>query len=62
MFEIYIQSGEFIGEKSNIWISVFKDFLIPAFGVGIPLYIFYKGISSQRKEDEVKQGKTMRKG
>ncbi|MCF2501035.1 hypothetical protein [Dyadobacter chenhuakuii] len=54
MFDIYIQSGEFIGEKSNIWVSLFKDFLIPALSVGIPLYIFYTGISSQRNEDEAK--------
>lgn len=51
MFEIYFQSGEFIGESSNFWVSVCKDFLLPALGVGVPLYIFYVGINNQRKDD-----------
>lgn len=61
MFKLYFQSGEFYGESGNFWISVFKDFLIPLLGVGVPLGLFYLGIKKerektdqQRMEDELK--------
>jgi hypothetical protein len=61
MFRIYFQTGQFYGDQGISWISIFKDFLIPLAGVGIPLLMFYLGLKQerikadqQRKIDEAK--------
>ncbi|SKC14796.1 hypothetical protein [Dyadobacter psychrophilus] len=50
MFDLYFQSGDFYNDGGS-WI---KDLLIPLLGVGVPLWIFYKGIESQRFQDQQK--------
>jgi hypothetical protein len=49
MFRFYFQSGEFHGDQGSFWIGVFKDFLIPLAGVGVPLLLFYWGLRLERK-------------
>ncbi|WP_426295363.1 hypothetical protein ACN9ML_11905 [Dyadobacter endophyticus] len=49
MLRFYFQSGEFHSDQGNFWIGVFKDFLIPLAGVGVPLLLFYLGLRQERR-------------
>lgn len=51
MFKFYFQTGEFLKDNFDIW----KDFLIPLLGVGIPLWIFYEGTKKQNKIERLKK-------
>ena len=55
MFKFYFQSGEFYADQSISWIGLFKDFLIPLAGVGVPLLLFYLGIRQERKRTDLQR-------
>lgn len=61
MFRFYFQSGEFHGDQGSFWIGVFKDFLIPLAGVGVPLLLFYWGLVQERRRADAQRSEDKEK-